>query len=78
MKQFENDIRPDKVAPFAGAWIEMDVGLEVKADMLSLPLRERGLKCVICEDLRLLCSMSLPLRERGLKSNSSYLIVSPS
>ena len=55
------------VAPFAGAWIEIKVapssGILVS---LSLPSRERGLKCVgyidLSDELR-----SLSSRERGLK-----------
>ena len=34
------------VAPFAGAWIEIVIGLVIKRDLVqSLPSRERGLKC---------------------------------
>ena len=33
------------VAPFAGAWIEIVSWLAIKFEAMSLPSRERGLKC---------------------------------
>ena len=56
------------VAPFTGAWIEIDIDLTFRRRaMQSLPSRERGLKYHgafrAAEDL-----WSLPSRERGLKS----------
>ena len=35
------------VAPFAGAWIEMNLVILIKRSITSLPLRERGLKSYI-------------------------------
>ena len=55
------------VAPFAGAWIE--IGFDLCAfcsDFLSLPSRERGLKCNKCRASSEILA-SLPSRERGLK-----------
>ena len=37
------------VAPFAGAWIEIMVRLSLRPPPLSLPLRERGLKCLAAD-----------------------------
>ena len=54
------------VAPFTGAWIEIHRSSWSLAGCLSLPSRERGLKCIghaQKEPERL----SLPSRERGLK-----------
>ena len=55
------------VAPYAGAWIET-VGVKVhrRAEIRSLPTRERGLKLTkTCEKPQEVTS--LPTRERGLK-----------
>ena len=54
------------VAPFTGAWIEIDFHLKDIGRKKSLPSRERGLKYV---GLNLLQTgiKSLPSRERGLK-----------
>ena len=55
-----------KVAPFAGAWIEITRGLGAHLMAWSLPSRERGLK--FTETLqRPSGDSSLPSRERGLK-----------
>ena len=55
-----------KVAPLAGAWIEIIASESCKEILQSLPSRERGLKYtlsrVTSRDLS-----SLPSRERGLK-----------
>ena len=41
-------VKTEKVAPFAGAWIEMRKGIKgLFAPYLSLPSRERGLKSVL-------------------------------
>ena len=54
------------VAPFAGAWIEIEPGGKRMMWFESLPSRERGLKYFAVERHNLRC-MSLPSRERGLK-----------
>ena len=55
------------VAPLAGAWIEIkDVTGNLEKEYLSLPSRERGLKCDLSCDL-FARPASLPSRERGLK-----------
>ena len=55
------------VAPFAGAWIEIEVIKWNEAeDGLSLPSRERGLKSG-AGDVSWKGYQSLPSRERGLK-----------
>ena len=56
-----------RVAPFTGAWIEIDSGRDKSAvEQQSLPSRERGLKLdAACG--RPAYDMSLPSRERGLK-----------
>ena len=60
-----------EVAPFTGAWIEIRShnSMTKKIDM-SLPSRERGLKCNDVYSV-LLDSKSLPSRERGLKWNGA-------
>ena len=58
-----------KVAPLAGAWIEILFGMNVTKDITSLPSRERGLKFTI-NYKKMSKIMSLPSRERGLKSCS--------
>ena len=55
-----------KVAPLAGAWIEIPVRLAISDHVVSLPSRERGLKSQYCPDIEKQRS-SLPSRERGLK-----------
>ena len=54
------------VAPRAGAWIEARGPAPVVVSLMSLPVRERGLKRVtrLATPSR---AMSLPVRERGLK-----------
>ena len=55
------------VAPLAGAWVEIAwKELTEKAEQLSLPSRERGLKLDLIE-LEPTEALSLPSRERGLK-----------
>ncbi len=59
------------VAPFAGAWIEIENPRQFLAKMnKSLPSRERGLKSIACVAC-LAVYVSLPSRERGLKSQCS-------
>ncbi len=64
------------VAPLAGAWVEIAwKELTEKAEQLSLPSRERGLKFLLPE-APLSRWLSLPSRERGLKSvisNGNYI-----
>ena len=56
-----------KVAPFAGAWIEIFYIGRNRLFVLSLPSRERGLKSL--KDIKgWQFTESLPSRERGLKS----------
>ena len=56
-----------QVAPFAGAWIEIQGALKSsKLLMRSLPSRERGLKFTGFA-IRTCGILSLPSRERGLK-----------
>ena len=55
------------VAPYAGAWIEMNRGAKEKMSSQSLPTRERGLKYFVPPFVFDFC-WSLPTRERGLKS----------
>ncbi len=60
--------RTASVAPLAGAWIEIQrMDHWTPSAVLSLPSRERGLKYVEADGLRIK-GMSLPSRERGLKS----------
>ena len=54
------------VAPFAGAWIEMQSLRHIRALKRSLPSRERGLKCS-GGGTAWMAGTSLPSRERGLK-----------
>ena len=55
------------VAPFAGAWIEMKIQEhQMDKNEMSLPSRERGLKCKTAP-LSHRLDQSLPSRERGLK-----------
>ena len=35
----------ERVAPFAGAWIEIAICATLNIGVVSLPSRERGLKC---------------------------------
>ena len=54
------------VAPHAGAWIEISSMISNGLHVMSLPMRERGLKLVAvvqCDQV----VASLPMRERGLK-----------
>ena len=70
MRLFMVNILDGKVAPLAGAWIE--IGAVCGAGSWrrkSLPLRERGLKSLYYH-LSSPDYMSLPLRERGLKSSA--------
>ena len=54
------------VAPFTGAWIEIQCAVSWSTAVSSLPSRERGLKCVAyLADHKHIAS--LPSRERGLK-----------
>ena len=63
----KQNCRVGKVAPFAGAWIEMNSSISARLLCeASLPSRERGLKCTPAHRL-ILRSASLPSRERGLK-----------
>ena len=48
------------VAPLAGAWIEIPVSVAVLAVDMSLPSRERGLKC-INQDRHFLAVIVAPL-----------------
>ena len=59
-------ILDQKVAPLAGARIEIFVMLLPIDSIVSLPSRERGLKLNMIWKV-LLRSTSLPSRERGLK-----------
>ena len=60
-------IRAIRVAPLAGAWIEIPAYYVLLSLRLSsLPLRERGLK-FLCLAVVQSPTLSLPLRERGLK-----------
>ena len=56
-----------KVAPLAGAWIEMSADAScATSNPVSLPSRERGLK--LTEPVAVSGNtLSLPSRERGLK-----------
>ena len=54
------------VAPYAGAWIETEETDPATLLLLSLPMRERGLKPVMAVS-RGDAGQSLPMRERGLK-----------
>ena len=59
-------IREHRVAPFAGAWIEICYTLKLDHSLLSLPSRERGLKSY-GRSADYGQNQSLPSRERGLK-----------
>ncbi len=56
-----------RVAPFTGAWIEINSIMDGTNGLRSLPSRERGLKLVGVVCFPSFC-LSLPSRERGLKS----------
>ena len=56
-----------RVAPLAGAWIEIARSGHERAGRESLPSRERGLKYRL-SGMRVRYAVSLPSRERGLKS----------
>ena len=60
-----------RVAPLAGAWIEIVKNKLRKEKQWSLPSRERGLKYTD-NNYTDLDKMSLPSRERGLKSLISF------
>ena len=62
------ELNPRFVTPLAGVWIEIlyQIGGN-DIDLLSLPLRECGLKLLFCNNGNRLL-LSLPLRECGLKS----------
>ena len=54
------------VTPLAGVWIEISLFVLMYSLLMSLPLRECGLKlCIPVKKLN--TSRSLPLRECGLK-----------
>ena len=55
-----------KVAPLAGAWVEIRLNNQYAQQEQSLPSRERGLKYAVCMGMLDNCP-SLPSRERGLK-----------
>jgi hypothetical protein len=63
------------VAPRAGAWIETLIRLIYRFHLLSLPVRERGLKHN-CRAYILHHRKSLPVRERGLKPAIAVSLVS--
>ena len=56
-----------KVAPRAGTWVEMHPNCQALFRILSLPVRERGLKWLVCPSPAVEADASLPVRERGLK-----------
>ena len=58
---------PNCVAPFAGAWIEINAHVYHLLHFVSLPSRERGLKLSYLLSIKKI-DQSLPSRERGLKS----------
>ena len=69
-----------RVAPFAGAWIEIIMGLTLGMSIRkSLPSRERGLKLAPCY-VQIMQLLSLPSRERGLKydTHCTNLLLCPS
>ena len=69
-----DSFNPFYVAPFAGAWIEMDCARKARSEALkSLPSRERGLKYVDFPEVYA-HTESLPSRERGLKYNLIYAL----
>ena len=59
-----------KVAPLAGAWIEIEEQKKTIIEAASLPSRERGLKFTLQFDAESKME-SLPSRERGLKFSLS-------
>ena len=63
------------VAPFVGAWIEMNCYANGRAVDESLPLWERGLKYIGLIKENAQGSRSLPLWERGLKCQLRFNIV---
>ena len=60
------------VTPFAGVWIEINACKRVSPSLLSLPLRECGLKSTEYSG-RTVAAWSLPLRECGLKYVAHYM-----
>ena len=54
------------VAPHAGAWIEIILGIRLLVKSQSLPMRGRGLKFDVTSHGFIIDS-SLPMRGRGLK-----------
>ena len=67
MSESEKERIISKVAPLAGAWIEIcKENLQIRTMMTSLPSRERGLKSTPAPTCAAIY-LSLPSRERGLK-----------
>ena len=60
------------VAPFVGAWIEIQKYDMLQARKLSLPSWERGLKSMSAVAM-LVAVLSLPSWERGLKSQMQLM-----
>ena len=65
-----------RVAPFTGAWIEILVNPLKQGFFVSLPSRERGLKCR-WRRLGATSGLSLPSRERGLKLVLRFAVAVP-
>ena len=55
-----------KVAPFAGAWIEIAEGMEQTGQRFVAPFAGAWIEIIASAQLSVL-SLSLPSRERGLK-----------
>ena len=66
------DTRPPRVAPLAGAWIEMhSIGVRRRTTMVAPPSRGRGLKYRWHRSLGTRSAVAPPRGGRGLKSPSS-------
>ena len=73
---FMSKLKPSvsHVAPHAGAWIEIAKHKSGSGNMLSLPMRERGLKLLWLQKIWRQ-RKSLPMRERGLKYDDLVTLV---
>ncbi len=71
LDEFQSETGDYCVAPLAGAWIEIPEIKHHRNVIVSLPSRERGLKCHD-QSVQQFAAVSLPSRERGLKYAQSH------
>ena len=48
LEEMNDSVNKPNVAPFAGAWIEIQTEQNLSTISKSLPSRGRGLKCFLC------------------------------